>query len=70
MINQLHKQLLHHFKTDPGYNAYGIEMFISMIQNEELLSEGEAYQCTWAATANRTGGKGKNLEINLMQVKQ
>ena len=40
-------------------------MFISIIQNEVLLSEGEAYQCTWAATANWTGGKGKNLEIDL-----
>lgn len=66
-INQLHKQLLHHFKTDSGYNAYGIEMFISIIQNEVLLSEEEAYQCTWAATANWTGGKEKNLEIDLMQ---
>ena len=42
-------------------------MFISIIQNEVLLSKGEAYQCTWAATANWTGGKGKNLEIDLMQ---
>ena len=42
-------------------------MFISIIQNEVLLSEGEAYQCTWAATANWTGGKRKNLEIDLMQ---
>ena len=42
-------------------------MFISIIQNEVLLSEGEAYQCTWATTANWTGGKGKNLEIDLMQ---
>ena len=66
-INQLHKQLLHHFKTDPGYNAYGIEMFISIMQNEVLLSEEEAYQCTWAATANWSGGIGKNLEIDLMQ---
>lgn len=66
-INQLHKQLLHHFKTDPGYNAYGIEMFISIMQNEILLTEEEAYRCTWAATPNWTGGKGKNLEIDLMQ---
>lgn len=66
-INQLHKQLLHHFKTDSGYNAYGIEMFVSIIQNEVLLSEEEAYQCTWAATANWTGSKAKNLEIDLMQ---
>ena len=42
-------------------------MFISIIQNEVLLSEGEAYQSTWAATANWTEGKGKNLEIDLMQ---
>ena len=37
-INHLHKQLFHHFKTDSGYNAYSIEMFISIIQNEVLLS--------------------------------
>ena len=42
-------------------------MFMSIIQNEVLLSEGEAYQCTWAATANWTGGKRKNLDIELMQ---
>ena len=47
-INHLHKQLFHHFKTDSGYNAYSIEMFISIIQNEVLLSE-EVFQCTWAA---------------------
>jgi hypothetical protein len=62
-INQIHKQLLHHFKTDPGYNAYGIEMFINIIQNDILLSEEEAYQCTWAATANWTGGKENNLDL-------
>lgn len=66
-INQIHKQLLHHFKTDPGYNAYGIEMFINIVQNEVLLSEKEAYQCIWVETASWTGGEGKNLEIDLMK---
>ena len=66
-INQLHKQLLHHFKTDAGFNSYAIEMFINIMQNEVLLSDAEAYQCTWAATANWSGGKGKNIEIDLLQ---
>ena len=38
-------------------------MFINIIQNDILLSEEEAYQCTWAATANWTGGKGNNLDL-------
>ena len=37
----LHKQLLPFFKSLPGFNAYAIEMFISIVQNEVLLSEAE-----------------------------
>lgn len=63
----LHKQLLPHFKSAPGFNAYSIEMLISIIQNEVLLSEAEAHQCIWAATVNWKGGIGKNIEIDLLQ---
>ncbi len=66
-LNQLCKQLLHHFKTDDGHNTYAIEMLINVIQNEVFLSEAEAYQCTWAATANWKGGEKKTMEIDLLQ---
>ena len=33
-LNQFHKQLLHHFKTDDGHNTYAIEMIVNIIQNE------------------------------------
>lgn len=69
-LHQLHKQLLHHFKTDNGFNTYAIEMFVNIIQNEVLLSESEAHQCMWAATANWKGGKGTNIEIDLLQENQ
>ena len=59
-LNQLHKQLLHYFKTDDGHNSYAIEMLISVIQNEVFLNDAEAHQCTWAATANSKGGEKKN----------
>ena len=67
LLNQLHKQLLHYFKTDDGHNFYAIEMLISVIQNEVFLNDAEAHQCTWAATANSKGGKKKNIEIDLLQ---
>ena len=66
-LHQIHKQLLCHFKSDSGYNAFVIEMFINIIQNEILLSNQEAHQCMWSATANWAGGKGKNIEIDLLQ---
>ena len=66
-LNQLHKQLLHYFKTDNGHNSYAIEMLISVIQNEVFLNVAEAHQCTWAATSNSKGGKKKNIEIDLLQ---
>ena len=66
-LHQIHKQLLHHFKSDSGYNAFAIEMFINIVQNEVLLSSQEAHQCMWSATANWAGGKGKNIEIDLLQ---
>ncbi len=66
-LNQLRKQLLHHFKTDDGLTAYAIEMLINVIQNKVFLSEAEAYQCTWAATANWNGGETENMQIDLLQ---
>ena len=48
-LNQLHKQLLHYFKTDDGHNSYAIEMLISVIQNEVFLNDAEAHQCTWGS---------------------
>ena len=63
----LHKLLVPHFKSLPGFNAYAIEMMISVIQNEVLLSEAETHQCMWASTANWKGEPGKNIEIDLLQ---
>ena len=63
----LHKVLLPYFKSLPGFNAYGIEMLISVIQNDVFLSEAEAHHCMWASTANWNGGVGKNIEIDLLQ---
>lgn len=61
----LHKQL--HFKALSGFNAYAIEMLISIVQNEAFLSEAEAHQCMWASTVNWKGGASKNIEIDLLQ---
>ena len=63
----LHKQVLPHFKSAPGFNAYAIEMLINVIQNEVFLSEAEAHQCIWAATVNWQGDIGKNIEIDILQ---
>ena len=63
----LHKQLLLHLKALSGFNAYAIEMLISIVQNEAFLSEAEAHQCMWASTVNWKGGASKNIEIDLLQ---
>ena len=63
ILGTLHKQLLPLFKSLPGFNAYAIEMFTNILQNEVLLSEAESHQSIWAATANWKGGPGKNIEI-------
>ena len=63
----LHKQLLHHFMSIPGFNAYAIEMLISIIQSKIFLSQAESHQITWAATVNWKGGSAKNIEIDLLQ---
>ena len=56
------KQMLFHFSSISGFNSYAIEMLISTVQNEVLLSPREAHQCKWAALANWKGGKDKNIE--------
>ncbi|KAJ7379536.1 hypothetical protein OS493_015328 [Desmophyllum pertusum] len=61
------EMLLLHFKALPGFNAYAIEMLISIVQNEVFLSEAEAHQCMWASTANWNGRASKNIEIDLLQ---
>ena len=66
-IATLHKQLLSHFKALPGFNAYAIEMLISIVQNDVFLSKAEAHQCIWASTVNWKGGAGHNIEIDLLQ---
>ena len=66
-LHTVHKQLLHHFKANSGFNAYAIEMLTNIVQNEVMLSKREAIQCVWAATANWNGGKAKNIEIDLLQ---
>jgi hypothetical protein len=66
-IATLHKELLHHFKSDSGYNAYAIEMLTSIVQIEVFLSEKEACKCKWASTANWKGGVGNNIEADLLQ---
>ena len=48
----IQKQMLFHFATVSGYNLYAIEMLISILQNQVLLSHAEAHQCKWAALAN------------------
>ena len=54
----LHKLLVPHFKSLPGFNAYAIEMMISVVQNDIFLSEAEVHQCMWASTASWKGGWG------------
>ena len=66
-IATLHKELLQHFKSDSSFNAYAIEMLISIVQVEVFLSEAEAHRSKWASTANWKGGNGNNIEANLLQ---
>ena len=63
----IQKQMLFYFSSVSGYNSYAIEMLISIIQNEVLLSPAEAHHCKWAALANWKGGRDKNIEIDLLQ---
>lgn len=61
------KQMLFYFSSVSGFNSYAIEMLLSTIQNNVLLSPAEAHQCKWAALANWKGGNKKNIEIDLLQ---
>lgn len=40
---------------------------VNIAQNEVLLSEQEAQWAIWSQTVNWKGGKGKNIEADLMQ---
>jgi hypothetical protein len=63
----LHKELLAHFKSDSGFNAYAIEMFTNIVQDNVLLSEAQSHTCKWASTANWKGGAGGNIEMDCFQ---
>ena len=63
----IHKLLVKHFKSVPGYNVYAIEMLISIIQSEVFLSQAQANQIMWTSTVNWKGGSGKNIKIGLLQ---
>lgn len=63
----LHKQLVSHFNTLPGFNNYAIEMLISVVQNSGFLSDAEAPQCIWASTINWRGDARNKIEIDLLQ---
>ena len=56
-LSTLHKQLLVHFFSISGFNSYAIEVLVSIMQREILLSPAEAHQCTWA-----TIGHNRELE--------
>ena len=66
-LSTLHKQLLLHFFSTSRFNSYAIEMLVSIMQREILLSPAEAHQCAWAATVNWNGSDKKNVEIDLFQ---
>ena len=63
----IQKQMLFHFSSVSGYNSYAIEMLVSIIQNDALLSPAEAHRCKWAALANWKGGGNRNIGIDLLQ---
>ena len=62
----IQKQMLFYFSSISGFNLYAIEMLISTVQNEVLLSPREAHRCKWAAMTNWKGGKDKNIEIDFI----
>ena len=61
-LSILHKQLLIHFFSATGFNEYAIEMLISIMQSQILLS-----QCKWASIVNWSGGERRIVEIDLFQ---
>ncbi len=63
----LRKELLKHFKSDPGHNTYAIEMLISILQDEVFLTKRQAHQTRWASISNWKGGALKNIEIDILQ---
>ena len=63
----IQKQMLYYFSSVSGFNVYEIEMLVTTIQNEVLLSPAKSHQCKWAPLANWKRGDGKNIEIDLLQ---
>ena len=61
------KLLLTFFKSNNNYSKYALEMLISIIQKEALLSERMAEKVKWGKFVNWRGGEGNNVENNLAQ---
>eukprot|EP00794_Sanderia_malayensis_P016282 gene16282-17920_t len=61
------KLLLSFFKANNNYSKYALEMLISIIQKEVLLSEKMAEKVKWGKFVNWKGGKGNNIENDLAQ---
>ena len=59
----IQKQMLLYFASVSGFNSYAIEMLISIVQNDVLLSPAEAHNCKWAALTNWKGGRDKTLTL-------
>ena len=62
-LSIIRKQLLKHLFATPGFNEFVFEMLINIVQCEVLLLQAEANHCQWAATVDRKGGAGRNIEI-------
>ena len=65
LINQ--KLLLSVFKSMGAYSKYAIEMFVSIVQIECLLTPHLAEQFKWGFFVNWRGGAGRNIEDDLAQ---
>ena len=65
LINQ--KLLLAIFKSLGQYSKYTIEMFNSVAQMEVMLTKKQAEEFKWGFFTNWNGGKGMNIEDDLVQ---
>lgn len=61
------KLLLAIFKSLGQYSKYAIEMFQSIAQMEVVLPKKQADEFKWGFFTNWSGGKGMNIEDDLMQ---
>ena len=59
----IQKQMLLYFASVSGFNSYTIEMLISTLQNEVLLSPREAHQCKWQHWPTGEEEKTKPLRL-------